>query len=261
MCSKLCYAVGGAPYQITGCALGFFLQIYLLDVAQVRPHWGGGPGAPGAALSPGGCGLHPGWSHACCSRAAAPCLGQSGVVVAVLGGAQGPCWVGVKHGGKETVGGEPLGFLVLVLGSSGMWEFLHLGAPYGKSVVGKHSEVLGASNPSERGGETEGLLPNVCGVTVGRVGMVLRGSWGLHILTHVPPPAGGCFLCLHHPVCWTSMGCHHGPHGGILHQQNPLDPLWPPDALVRAGISLHSLPGVSQLLQSPLGISGMSRMC
>lgn len=35
ICSKLCYAVGGAPYQITGSALGFFLQIYLLDVAQV----------------------------------------------------------------------------------------------------------------------------------------------------------------------------------------------------------------------------------
>ena len=35
ICNKLCYAVGGAPYQITGCALGFFLQIYLLDVAQV----------------------------------------------------------------------------------------------------------------------------------------------------------------------------------------------------------------------------------
>uniref|UniRef100_A0A8C8ZHR3 Sodium-dependent lysophosphatidylcholine symporter 1 n=1 Tax=Prolemur simus TaxID=1328070 RepID=A0A8C8ZHR3_PROSS len=34
ICNKLCYAVGGAPYQVTGCALGFFLQIYLLDVAQ-----------------------------------------------------------------------------------------------------------------------------------------------------------------------------------------------------------------------------------
>uniref|UniRef100_A0A8D0TCB7 Sodium-dependent lysophosphatidylcholine symporter 1 n=1 Tax=Sus scrofa TaxID=9823 RepID=A0A8D0TCB7_PIG len=34
VCNKLCYAVGGAPYQVTGCALGFFLQIYLLDVAQ-----------------------------------------------------------------------------------------------------------------------------------------------------------------------------------------------------------------------------------
>jgi len=31
----LCYAIGGAPYQITGCAIGFFLQIYLLDVALV----------------------------------------------------------------------------------------------------------------------------------------------------------------------------------------------------------------------------------
>lgn len=35
ICNKLCYAVGGTPYQVTGCALGFFLQIYLLDVAQV----------------------------------------------------------------------------------------------------------------------------------------------------------------------------------------------------------------------------------
>uniref|UniRef100_A0AAQ5ZCU4 Major facilitator superfamily domain containing 2A n=1 Tax=Amphiprion ocellaris TaxID=80972 RepID=A0AAQ5ZCU4_AMPOC len=35
VCNKICYAIGGAPYQITGCALGFFLQIYLLDVAQV----------------------------------------------------------------------------------------------------------------------------------------------------------------------------------------------------------------------------------
>ncbi|XP_074543541.1 sodium-dependent lysophosphatidylcholine symporter 1-B [Halichoeres trimaculatus] len=39
ICSKLCYAIGGAPYQITGCALGFFLQIYLLDVAQLDPFY------------------------------------------------------------------------------------------------------------------------------------------------------------------------------------------------------------------------------
>ncbi|KAM9341416.1 sodium-dependent lysophosphatidylcholine symporter 1-B-like [Symphorus nematophorus] len=37
--SKLCYAIGGAPYQITGSALGFFLQIYLLDVAQLDPSY------------------------------------------------------------------------------------------------------------------------------------------------------------------------------------------------------------------------------
>ncbi|XP_048206938.1 sodium-dependent lysophosphatidylcholine symporter 1 isoform X1 [Perognathus longimembris pacificus] len=37
ICNKLCYAAGGAPYQVTGCALGFFLQIYLLDVALVNP--------------------------------------------------------------------------------------------------------------------------------------------------------------------------------------------------------------------------------
>ncbi|KAG9355636.1 hypothetical protein JZ751_000474 [Albula glossodonta] len=39
VCNKLCYAIGGAPYQITGCALGFFLQIYLLDVALVDPFY------------------------------------------------------------------------------------------------------------------------------------------------------------------------------------------------------------------------------
>ncbi|XP_061597015.1 sodium-dependent lysophosphatidylcholine symporter 1-B [Cololabis saira] len=35
--NKICYAIGGAPYQMTGSALGFFLQIYLLDVAQLDP--------------------------------------------------------------------------------------------------------------------------------------------------------------------------------------------------------------------------------
>ncbi|XP_046692560.1 sodium-dependent lysophosphatidylcholine symporter 1-A isoform X2 [Silurus meridionalis] len=39
VCSKVCFAIGGAPYQITGSALGFFLQIYLLDVAQLEPFY------------------------------------------------------------------------------------------------------------------------------------------------------------------------------------------------------------------------------
>ncbi|XP_061486860.1 sodium-dependent lysophosphatidylcholine symporter 1-like isoform X1 [Rhineura floridana] len=34
---KVCYAIGGAPYQLTGNALGFFLQIFLLDVVQMEP--------------------------------------------------------------------------------------------------------------------------------------------------------------------------------------------------------------------------------
>nr|XP_016852155.1 PREDICTED: sodium-dependent lysophosphatidylcholine symporter 1 isoform X3 [Anolis carolinensis] len=34
---KLCYAIGGAPYQLTGNALGFFFQIFLLDVVQLEP--------------------------------------------------------------------------------------------------------------------------------------------------------------------------------------------------------------------------------
>ncbi|XP_069739859.1 sodium-dependent lysophosphatidylcholine symporter 1-like isoform X2 [Narcine bancroftii] len=33
---KLCFAVGGAPYQMTGNAIGFFLQIFLLDVVQME---------------------------------------------------------------------------------------------------------------------------------------------------------------------------------------------------------------------------------
>lgn len=35
VCSKLCYAIGGAPNQVAGSAASFFLQIYLLDIAHV----------------------------------------------------------------------------------------------------------------------------------------------------------------------------------------------------------------------------------
>lgn len=37
VCNKLCFAIGGAPYQITSTALDFYLQIYLLDVADLDP--------------------------------------------------------------------------------------------------------------------------------------------------------------------------------------------------------------------------------
>ncbi|XP_062445542.1 sodium-dependent lysophosphatidylcholine symporter 1-like [Rhea pennata] len=37
LCRKVCYAAGGIPYQMTGNALGFFLQIFLLDVVQLEP--------------------------------------------------------------------------------------------------------------------------------------------------------------------------------------------------------------------------------
>ncbi|KFP26366.1 Major facilitator superfamily domain-containing protein 2A-A, partial [Colius striatus] len=37
LCRKLCYAAGGIPYQMTSNALGFFLQIFLLDVVQLEP--------------------------------------------------------------------------------------------------------------------------------------------------------------------------------------------------------------------------------
>ncbi|XP_053141101.1 sphingosine-1-phosphate transporter MFSD2B isoform X2 [Hemicordylus capensis] len=37
VCSKLCYAIGGAPNQVASSATSFFLQIYLLDIAQITP--------------------------------------------------------------------------------------------------------------------------------------------------------------------------------------------------------------------------------
>nr|XP_021138047.1 sodium-dependent lysophosphatidylcholine symporter 1-A isoform X6 [Columba livia] len=37
LCGKVCYAIGGIPYQMTGNALGFFFQIFLLDVVQLEP--------------------------------------------------------------------------------------------------------------------------------------------------------------------------------------------------------------------------------
>ncbi|KAL5016917.1 hypothetical protein ScPMuIL_006506 [Solemya velum] len=36
---KLCYAVGGAPYQMTNNVINFFINIYLLEVAQIRPSY------------------------------------------------------------------------------------------------------------------------------------------------------------------------------------------------------------------------------
>ncbi|XP_054836579.1 sodium-dependent lysophosphatidylcholine symporter 1-B-like isoform X4 [Eublepharis macularius] len=34
---KICYAIGSAPYQLTNNALGFFFQLFLLDVVQLEP--------------------------------------------------------------------------------------------------------------------------------------------------------------------------------------------------------------------------------
>ncbi|XP_059163112.1 sodium-dependent lysophosphatidylcholine symporter 1-B-like [Physella acuta] len=36
---KLCFAVGGAPYQITATVIGFFLNIFLLEVALLKPRY------------------------------------------------------------------------------------------------------------------------------------------------------------------------------------------------------------------------------
>nr|KAG5710264.1 hypothetical protein BaRGS_008980 [Batillaria attramentaria] len=39
MWRKLCFAVGGVPYQMTTTVIGFFLNIFLLEVAQVDPNY------------------------------------------------------------------------------------------------------------------------------------------------------------------------------------------------------------------------------
>lgn len=105
-----------------------------------------------------------------------------------------------------------------------------------------------ASNPTERGGEAKGPVPCSQMVTGSQYSWEgpeelrkrSRGHGGLHVLTQDLLLAAGPFLCLHHPVCGASLGCHHRPHGGLLHQQNIMDPLRPPDALVRATCStLH----------------------
>lgn len=36
---KMCYAVGGVPYQMTTVAMGLSLQIFLLDVVQVKTYY------------------------------------------------------------------------------------------------------------------------------------------------------------------------------------------------------------------------------
>ncbi|XP_035534797.1 major facilitator superfamily domain-containing protein 2B [Morone saxatilis] len=36
LCSKLCFAIGGAPKEVASSAISFFLQIYLLDIAQIN---------------------------------------------------------------------------------------------------------------------------------------------------------------------------------------------------------------------------------
>ncbi|KAI8774071.1 sodium-dependent lysophosphatidylcholine symporter 1-B [Biomphalaria glabrata] len=36
---KLCFAVGGAPYQVTSTVIGFFLNIFLLEVALMQPRY------------------------------------------------------------------------------------------------------------------------------------------------------------------------------------------------------------------------------
>ncbi|XP_078593931.1 sodium-dependent lysophosphatidylcholine symporter 1-B-like [Branchiostoma floridae x Branchiostoma japonicum] len=35
--SKVCFALGGMPYQMTNNVIGFFISIFLLEVAQIRP--------------------------------------------------------------------------------------------------------------------------------------------------------------------------------------------------------------------------------
>lgn len=52
------------------------------------------------------------------------------------------------------------------------------------------------------------------------------------------------------------MGRHHRPHGGLLHQQDAVDPLWPPDAMVSAACSTRC-PFPMRWLPSAVGVPWM----
>ena len=47
------------------------------------------------------------------------------------------------------------------------------------------------------------------------------------------PFVAGSLLCLHHPVCWPSMGCHYRPHSGLPGLPKPMDTFRTDAALVR----------------------------
>ncbi|XP_038656123.1 major facilitator superfamily domain-containing protein 2B isoform X2 [Scyliorhinus canicula] len=37
ICSKLCFAIGGMPFRMVKSTIGFYMQIYLLDIVQITP--------------------------------------------------------------------------------------------------------------------------------------------------------------------------------------------------------------------------------
>jgi len=45
-CTKVCYGIGGIPNQVASSATAFYLQLFLLDVAQVSVGRSPGPPVP-----------------------------------------------------------------------------------------------------------------------------------------------------------------------------------------------------------------------
>lgn len=52
------------------------------------------------------------------------------------------------------------------------------------------------------------------------------------------PSIAGSVFCLHYPLCWSSMGCNNRPNCGLPGQSDPLDKIWPHDALVSVPFTL-----------------------
>lgn len=69
------------------------------------------------------------------------------------------------------------------------------------------------------------------------------------------PIPGGPFFCLHHPVCGPSLGCHHRPPGGLLHQQILLDLPGSPYALVSRRCSFEVAQDRTSSISSPCSFS------
>ena len=50
-CTKVCYGIGGVPNQVASSATAFYLQLFLLDVAQVSVGISPGPPFPSSMAS------------------------------------------------------------------------------------------------------------------------------------------------------------------------------------------------------------------
>lgn len=174
--NKLCYAFGGAPYQITGSALGFFLQIYLLDVAQVIKI---------CFLKKGK--LNKNQQRGCRIFTSSYQWFFSVAEYTDYLGEQSLCWLSLTVSvvlysvSRMNLGSCCQLCCRINLFHCSQWELM-LGP-----CSSKHDLIAASA-------------------------FVLLCSFFFGTILF----AAGSFLRLHHPVCWSGLGCHHRPNCGVL---------------------------------------------